>query len=107
MMKGMIITMNEIQNVFKELIDALDMFFEKEEKKIGCLTAEEHSNFIKIRNYIDDVFMRVINAEYGEDKQLQKQNTDTTATVSIIVDNDDDEGGADICFMKRSHQMEI
>ena len=31
--------------------------------------------------------MRVINAERGEDKQPQKQNTDTA--LSIIVENDD------------------
>lgn len=98
-----IIMNNEIENGFKGLVDEFDDFLTTEEKELGCLTAEEHSNFIKIRNYIDDVFMRVINAE---DKQPKKQNTDTTATVSIIVDNDD-EGGADICFMKRSHQMEI
>lgn len=97
----MVTMMNEIEKNFKELIDAQDKFFEKEEKEIGCLTAEEHSNFIKIRNYIDDVFMRVINAE---GKQPQKQSADTT--LSIIVENDD-EGGADICFLKRSHQMEM
>lgn len=96
------IMMNEIQNSFKELIDAQDKFFEKEEKELGCLTAEEHANFIKIRNYIDDVFMRVINAE---GKQPKKQSTDTT--LSIIVANDD-EGGADICFLKRSqHEFEM
>lgn len=102
MMKGMVIMMNEIEKTFKELIDAQDKFFEKEEKELGCLTAEEHSNFIKIRNYIDDVFMRVINAE---DKQPQKQNTDTA--LPIIVENDD-EGGVDVCFNRRSrHEFEM
>lgn len=90
--------MNEIEKNFKELIDVQDKFFEKEEKEIGCLTAEEHSNFIKIRNYIDDVFMRVINAE---GKQPQKQNIDTA--LSVIVENDD-EGGVDVCFNRRSRQ---
>lgn len=94
--------MNEIENIFNELINAHDIFLSDEERKIGCLTAEEHSNFIKIRNYIDDVFMRVINAE---GKQPKKQSTDTT--LSIIVENDD-EGGADICFLKRSqHEFEM
>lgn len=97
----MVTMMNEIEKNFKELIDAQDKFFEKEEKEIGCLSAEEHANFISIRNYIDDVFMRVINAE---GKQPKKQSADTT--LSIIVENDD-EGGADICFLKRSHQMEM
>lgn len=100
----MVNMMNEIEKTFKELIDAQDKFFEKEEKELGCLTAEEHANFIKIRNYVDDVFMRVINAERGEDKQPQKQNT---AMLSIIVENND-EGGADICFNRRSrHEFEM
>lgn len=98
MMKGMVIMMNEIEKTFKELIDAQDKFFEKEEKELGCLTVEEHANFIKIRNYIDDVYMRVINA-----KQPKKQNTDTATTLPIIVENEED-GGVDICFLKRSRQ---
>lgn len=94
--------MNEVEICFKELIDAHDKFFEKEEKELGCLTAEEHANFIKIRNYIDDVYMRVINA-----KQPKKQNTDTATTLPIIVENEED-GGADICFLKRSqHEFEM
>lgn len=96
------IMMNEIQNSFKELIDAQDKFFEKEEKELGCLTAEEHTNFIRIRNYIDDVFMRVINA-----KQPKKQNIETATTLPVIIANDD-EGGVDICFLKRSqHEFEM
>lgn len=94
--------MNEIDNIFNELINAHDNFLSVEEKEIGCLTAEEHANLIKIRNYIDDVFMRVINAE---SKQPKKQSIDTT--LPIIVDNDD-EGGADICFNRRSqHEFEM
>ena len=96
--------MNEIDNIFNELINAHDNFLSVEEKEIGCLTAEEHANLIKIRNYIDDVFMRVINAERGEDKQPQKQNT---AMLSIVVESND-EGGADICFNRRSqHEFEM
>ena len=90
--------MNEIDNIFNELINAHDNFLSVEEKEIGCLTAEEHANFIKIRNYIDDVYMRVINA-----KQPKKQNTHTTTTLPIIVENEED-GGVDICFLKRSRQ---
>lgn len=90
--------MNEIDNIFNELINAHDNFLSDEEKKIGCLTAEEHANFIKIRNYIDDVYMRVINT-----KQPKKQNTDTATTLPIIVENEED-GGVDICFLKRSRQ---
>ena len=93
-----IIMNNEIENGFKKLIDEFDDFLTTEEKKLGCLTLEEHANFINMRNYIDDVFMRVINAE---DKQPQKQNTDTA--LSIIVENDDD-GGVDVCFNRRSRQ---
>lgn len=90
--------MNEIDNIFNELINAHDNFLSVEEKEIGCLTAEEHANFIKIRNYIDDVYMRVINA-----KQPKKQNTDTATTLPIIVENEED-GGVDVCFLKRSRQ---
>lgn len=96
--------MNEIENIFNELINAHDNFLSDEEKKLGCLSVDEHANFIRIRNYIDDVFMRVLNAERRECKQPKKQNT---ATLSIIVENDD-EGGADICFNRRSqHEFEM
>ena len=77
--------MNEIDNIFNELISAHDNFLSDEEKKIGCLTAEEHANFIKIRNYIDDVYMRVINTKQP------KQNTDTATTLPIIVENEEDD----------------
>ena len=93
--------MGETKKLFQELIGAFDTFITKEEKEIGCLTEEEHSAFLQMRNYIDDVFMKKIKAST---EQPQKQNVDMISSSIISSGNDDD--GADISKRKRSHELE-
>ena len=50
--------MNMIENIFGKLIDEFDDFLTTEEKVVGCLEKDEHSNFISMRNYINDVFIK-------------------------------------------------
>lgn len=94
--------MNEIENLFIPLIEEFDDFLREEETKVGCLKSNEHSEFVSIRNHIDDVFMKKLNERYPKPQKEQKQDVQL-ACIPFLDDNDD---GADISKRKRSHELE-
>lgn len=96
--------MNILENIFGKLIDEFDDFLTTEEKDIGCLTDEEHTNFINIRNYISDVFIKKLNESNPNPKPQTENKQDIRLAYIPFLEDDDD--GMDICKRKRSQEYE-
>lgn len=94
--------MNMIENIFGKLIDEFDDFLTTEEKVVGCLEKDEHSNFISMRNYINDVFIKKLNESNPKPQTEHEQNV-RLAYIPFLEDDDD---GMDICKKKRSQEFE-
>lgn len=92
--------MGETKKLFQELIGAFDTFITKEEKEIGCLTEEEHTEIIKMRNRIDDIFMQKINSNKA--KTVCNNQKETLIVVPYL--NDDDT--VEAYKKKRQQEME-
>lgn len=94
--------MNMIENIFGKLIDEFDNFLTTEEQIVGCLENDEHSNFISMRNYINDVFIKKLNESNPKPQTECKQEV-RLAYIPFLEDDDD---GMDICKKKRSQEYE-
>jgi len=82
--------MDELDNLFKPLLQAMDTFFDLEEKKVGCLNNAEHQTFMKLYNYIDCIYMKKKNADIiSEEKSKFMQ---TISNLLYISDGFEKEG---------------
>ena len=68
--------MKLLEIAFILLINAFDDFITTDEQELGCLSEEQHSVFIHIRNYIDDVFIEKINEKKPkkEEDKIKEEN---------------------------------
>ena len=82
------------------LIKAFDNFIATEEQELGCLNNKQHSDFIAMRNYIDDVFIEKLNE--GKPKEEKKQNV----SLMYIPCLEDDDEGMETGRKKRSKEFE-
>lgn len=94
--------MHMIENIFGKLIDEFDDFLTTEEQVVGCLENDEHSNFISMRNYINDVFIKKLDKSNPKPQMENKQDI-RLAYIPFLEDDDD---GMDICKKKRSQEYE-
>lgn len=94
--------MNMIENIFGKLIDEFDDFLTTEEQVIGCLENDEHSNFISMRNYINDVFIKKLD-ECNPKPQAEHKQDVRLAYIPFLEEDGD---GMDICKKKRSQEYE-
>lgn len=80
--------MKLLELTFHMLINAFDNFIATEEQELGCLSNKQYSDFLAMRNYIDDVFIEKLNKAKPKAKEEKKQN------VSLMyipcLDNDDE-----------------
>lgn len=93
--------MKRIELLFNTLIEAFDEFFRIEEKFVGCLTDEEHKEFMKMRNRIDDIFMRKLNPHSHEEEEKEEQ-----ASLMYLPCLDDDDA-IEAHKKKRHQEMEL
>lgn len=81
--------MKLLELTFQVLINAFDDFITTEEQELGCLSNKQHSDFIAMRNYIDDVFVEKMNEGKPKLKEEKKQ---TVSLMYVPCLEDDDEG---------------
>lgn len=93
--------MKKIELLFKALLKAFDIFFNEEEKEVGCLTNKEHKEIIQMRNRIDDIFMQKLNS--NETKKEYKSEKETLMFVPYLNEEDDT---VEACKKKRQQEME-
>lgn len=89
--------MKKIEILFNLLIKAFDEFFRMEEKEVGCLTEEEHTEIIKMRNRLDDIFMQKINSNKA--KTVCDNQKESLMFVPYLNEEDD-------AVEKREQEME-
>lgn len=95
--------MKLLEMAFTLLINAFDDFIRTEEQELGCLSNKQHSDFIAMRNYIDDVYIEKTN------KENPKQEKEKEEKVSLMyvpcLDSDDD--AVEAHKKKRLQEMEL
>uniref|UniRef100_UPI0040563A9A hypothetical protein n=1 Tax=Agathobacter sp. TaxID=2021311 RepID=UPI0040563A9A len=94
--------MKLLEITFDMLINAFDNFIKTEEQELGCLNNKQHSDFLAMRNYIDDVFIEKLNE--GKPKAKEEKKQDIRLVYIPFLEDDDD--GMDICKRKRSQEYE-
>lgn len=94
--------MKLLELTFQVLINAFDDFIATEEQELGCLSNKQHSDFIAMRNYIDDVFIEKMNEGKPKLKEEKKQNV-SLMYVPCLEDNDE---GMETGRKKRSKEFE-
>lgn len=94
--------MNLLELTFQMLINAFDDFIATEEQELGCLNNTQHSDFLAMRNYIDDVFIEKLN----EGKPKQEKEKEQNVSLMYVPCLEDDDEGMETGRKRRSKECE-
>ena len=94
--------MKLLELTFQMLINAFDDFIATEEQELGCLNNKQHSDFLAMRNYIDDVFIEKLN----EGKQKQEKEKEQNVSLMYVPCLEDDDEGMETGRKRRSKEFE-
>lgn len=93
--------MKLLERAFTLLINAFDDFIRTEEQELGCLSNKQHSDFIDMRNYIDDVYIEKTNKENPKQEEEKEENVSLMYLPCL-----DDDDTVEAYKKKREQEME-